>query len=165
MLASFGWRGGVQQQAGARDRRERYGRQQLRVIPAARALIGIRPAIVEDVFAMGMRLGIKRHDTGDLAVRSCERKMLWRPSRAGRRRAAFLHRFQKRMRNSRIDVARTGIPGSGRYFGYRRMDPNRDSSGAVVHRLPSVRFPNAYSPIFLSISVVPFRRKDPRVQG
>src|SRR5580704_4110972 len=160
MFTSLGRRGGVQQQAGARNRGERHGRQQLRIIPAAGALIGVRPAIVEDVFAVGMRLGIERYDTGDLAVRSCERKMLRRPSRAGRRRAALLHRIEKSMRNRRVHVAGTGIPGSSRYFGYRRMDPNCDSSAAVVHPLPSAWFPNSYSPILLSISGVPFRRKD-----
>ena len=140
MLASLGRRGRVQQQARARDRGERHSRQQLGVIPAAGALIGIRPAIVEDVFTIGMRLGIERHDPGDLPVRSRQRKMLRRPSRTGCRRAAFLHRIQKSMRNGRIDVAGAGVPRSGRYFGYRRMDSSGDSSAAVVHRLPSAWF-------------------------
>jgi hypothetical protein len=63
------------------------------------------------------------------------------------------------MRNGRVHVAGTGIPGSGRYFGYRGMDPNCDGFGAVVHRLPSARFPNAYSPIFLSILLFRFGAK------
>ena len=99
---------------------------------------------------------------GKVPVRSGEREMLRRPARASCRRAAFLHRIQKSMRNGRIDIARARIPYRGRYLGNCRMDPDRNGFAGVVHRLLAARFPTPYCPILFSIPGVPPRRKDPR---
>ena len=59
---------------------------QFRIIASAGALIGIRPAAVEDVFALRMRFQIAGHDAGDLAVEPCQ-EMPRPPAGAGAGRA------------------------------------------------------------------------------
>src|SRR6185295_16558784 len=49
------------EQAGASDGCERYRDLQLRVIAPAGTAIRVRPAMVEDVFAVGVALEVHRH--------------------------------------------------------------------------------------------------------
>ena len=68
---------------------------QFRIIASAGTLIGIRPAAVEDVFALRMRFQIAGHDAGDLAIEPCQ-EMPRHPSRCGRRPSRRLRRLRKR---------------------------------------------------------------------
>jgi len=95
MLASLGRRGRVQQQAGARDRGERHSRQQLGVIPAAGALIGLGPAAVEHVFAARMRLEVTGRDAEHLAALVLGDEMLRLPAGARHGRSGGLQREEK----------------------------------------------------------------------
>src|SRR5437879_2223505 len=72
MLAGFRWRVWTQEQAWSRHRGKGHGRQQLGVVSPAGTFIGIRPAVVENVFAIGMRLCVERYDAYDLVTRSGE---------------------------------------------------------------------------------------------
>ena len=64
----LGVRAGPDQQPPAGRRRERHRDLELRVVVAAGALIGLGPAVVEDVFALRMRFQIAGHDAEDGAV-------------------------------------------------------------------------------------------------
>ena len=97
------------QQPWAGGGRKRHRGLQFWIIAPARALIGIRPAAVEDVFALRMRFQIAGHDAGDLAVEP-RQEMPRHPSRCGRRPSRRLRRLRK-MR--------------GKRRGYRRACRNR----------------------------------------
>src|SRR2546423_11716554 len=116
---------------------------QLWIIASARALIGIRPAAVEDIFALGMRFQIAGHDAGDFAVEPCQ-EMPRTPAGAGTGRAGGFGGGEKCMRNEwvigrlagialsaaggqRVEVCETvrvigrigaGVPIRSRYVGY-----------------------------------------------
>jgi hypothetical protein len=74
---------------------------ELRIIAPAGALIGVRPAAVEDVLALGMRFQIAGHDSGDAAT-DFGHEMPRAPAGADRRRTRFLNCRQKRVRNERV---------------------------------------------------------------
>ena len=74
------------QQPRAGGGRKGHRSLQLRIIAAAGALIGIRPAAVEDVFALRMRFQIAGHDADDLAAEPA-RRCRGTPAGAGAGRA------------------------------------------------------------------------------
>jgi hypothetical protein len=133
MLAGLRRRPRTQQHPGARHRGERHSRQQLGVVPPAGAFVGVRPTVIENIFAVGMRLRVERHDANDRAVRSGQRQMLRRPPGARGRRAALLEGIQEGVANGRIMVTRAGIPNRLWYFGDRSMNSDRDISARIVH--------------------------------
>ena len=83
------------QQPRAGRRREGNRGLQLRIIAAAGALIGVRPAAVEHVFALRVRFQIAGHDAGDRAV-ELGHEMPRAPAGARRRPSRKLRRRQKR---------------------------------------------------------------------
>ena len=68
------------QQPPARHRRERHRHLELRIVAPAGPLPGVGPGMVEDVFAVGMALEIKRRDGGRAPVRAVEDEMLRQPA-------------------------------------------------------------------------------------
>ena len=102
----------------ARAGRRRKGNRglQFRIIAAARAFIGIRPAAVEHVLALRMRFQIAGHDAGDHAVAAGD-QMPWTPAGARDRRSGRLDGREKSVRNK-------GVVGASRAVG-RAFSRNR----------------------------------------
>ena len=116
--------------------REWNGRLQLRIIAASGALIGIRPAMVEDIFAPAVRLQIERHRAEEPAMVVFDDEMLRHPSGACADAAAFLQRVEKSVRQkwivSRRIRVRACVPGGGRDIAHGVLDANSDVL-PVVH--------------------------------
>ena len=72
------------QQAGAGHRAERDRDLQLRVVVAAGPLEGVRPAVVEHVFAVAVGFRVHRRDGDDLARAVAQRRRAAAASRCGR---------------------------------------------------------------------------------
>src|SRR5579883_1348692 len=83
----------TQQQATPGHRRERHRALELRIIFAARPLIGRSPAPVEDIFAVGVALEVERCHAQEMSCSILDREMLGQPSRFRRRRARGLERL------------------------------------------------------------------------
>src|SRR5215472_2647711 len=154
MVASFGCGTGAHQQPRARHRRERHRRQKLGIVTTAGSLISVGPAVIENVFAVGVRLRIERDDTIDLAIGSGERQVLRRPAGTRCRRAALFERVEESVRNGWVDLAGAGVPRSRRNFGYRRMHADRYGAANIVHR-PSAPFFGEVRPMISSIVDAP----------
>jgi hypothetical protein len=86
-----------------RTGRGRKGHRGLKfwIIASTGALIGIRPAAVEHVFALRMRFQIAGHDAGDLAIEPCQ-QMSWSPTGAGAGRAGGLGGCEKCVGNEGV---------------------------------------------------------------
>ena len=89
-FARAGRRVGGDQQTPAGDRREGRGDLQLGIIVAAGALIGVGPGVVEDIFALAVRLEIGRRGGDEAAARVFDQHMRRRPARAAADRAGVL---------------------------------------------------------------------------
>ena len=119
---------GGDEQAAAGHRRERRGDLQLGIVLAAGALIGVGPGVVEDVFALAVRLEVGRRGGDEPAAGVLDDHMGRRPARAPADRARLLQRAQERVGDERVEAlagaalggqARrvgAGVPGLGRDF-------------------------------------------------
>ena len=68
------------QQTTARRWSKRDSTQKLRIIPIARSLKRIGPAVVKDIFALGVTLKIERHNTLQCALSVFHLKMIGHPA-------------------------------------------------------------------------------------
>ena len=107
-----GVRAGPDQQAPAGHRREGHRRLELGIVAPAGALIGVGPAMVEDVFAHGMALQVAGHDRRRAAVGAVEHEVLAEPAGLARGRAGFLQRPEEIVRQERV-VGLAGRVGAG----------------------------------------------------
>jgi hypothetical protein len=98
---------GSHEQARARNRRERHGDLQLGIIPSARALQGLRPAMVEDVFALAVTFQIERSGAQQGSILGLGQKVLRLPAGAPADRLGILQCLQE-------PVAEKGIAGRAR---------------------------------------------------
>jgi len=112
------------QQASARHRREGRGDLNFGVIAAAHPLVGLRPILVEHIFAQAVRLEIGGRGGDQTSVRVLDENISGRPARAGADRFRSFQREQKCARNERV-VSLAG--------GFRQGEPGR--IGACVPRL------------------------------
>ena len=96
------------QQPRAGGGREGHRGLQFWIIAPAGALIGIRPAAVEDVFALRMRFQIAGHDAGDLAIEPCQ-EMPRPPAGAGAGRAGSFGGGEKCVGNEGVIGGLAGI--------------------------------------------------------
>ena len=83
------------QQARPGHRREGHGDDQLGIIAPAGPLVGVGPAPVEDVLALGMVLKIHRRDAEHRPGRILQHRMLGQPAGFRSDRAAFLQGVEK----------------------------------------------------------------------
>ena len=101
------------EQARAGHRGKGYGDQQLGIISAARALPGIRPAVIEDIFALAMAFDIGGDHALQRAVAVIERDRHRLPAGPRYRAARLFERGQKAVRYERICAACAPIPVAG----------------------------------------------------
>ncbi len=94
---------GPHQKAAPVRRRERHRHLQLRIVVAAGALIGLGPAVVEDVFALRMRFGVAGDGADDRAAVFGD-EVHGLPAGAVADRAGQFQRRQKIMRNEWVIV-------------------------------------------------------------
>ena len=90
------------QQARAGDRRERHRALQLWIIAAAGALECVGPAMVEDIFALAVRLQIAGHRAEQSALRILQPEMMALPAGAPHGAAGIFKRAQKSEGNERV---------------------------------------------------------------
>ncbi len=115
---------GCDQQAAAAGRRERHRHLELGIIAAAGALIGVRPAGIEYVFAARMGFQVARHDADDGAVGGFGNEMLRLPAGARGRRFGIFERRQEGVAGEgigpagHIAAAGAAIPVSRRDLGH-----------------------------------------------
>ena len=95
---------GGDEQAAAGRRRERRGDLQLGIVLAAGALIGVGPGVVEDVFALAVRLEVGRRGGDEPAVGVLDDHMGRRPAGSPADRPEFLQRAQERVGDERVEA-------------------------------------------------------------
>ena len=78
------------QQARAGDRGERHGALQFWIVAAPGALERIRPAVVEDIFALAVRFEIARHRAQQPALRIFQPQVMALPAGAPHGAAGIL---------------------------------------------------------------------------
>ena len=100
------------QQAQAGDRRERYGRQQLGIVAAARPAIALGPAMIEHVLAVGMALHVERCCRHQ-AVAVLDDQVEGLPAGLVAHRLAGLERMQEGVAQERIAARDQRVPGTG----------------------------------------------------
>src|SRR5690606_22365609 len=83
-------------------RRERHRRLQLRIVTAAGALEGVGPAMVEDVFALAVRLGIAGYGADQVTLRILQPEVMALPAGLARSAAGLLQYVQKIKGNERV---------------------------------------------------------------
>ena len=141
---------GADEEPLAGDRREGNRGLQLRIIAAAGAQISVGPAMIEDIFALAVRLQIARHTADQRSRRILEEKMLRQPAGLARGGAAVLQRAQKSMRDEWVieprrrglvglRAARAGIPVGRRHIGDARDGAQQDGL-ARARRQEPVRY-------------------------
>ena len=96
------------EQPPARHRREGNGDLQLGVIAPARALIGLGPTVVEDIFALAMGLQVGRRRRDEPAAGIFHEHMRGRPAGTPAHRTRLLQRKEKRMRDEGIESLAVG---------------------------------------------------------
>ena len=126
----------MSQEARAGRGGEGHGAQQFGIIAAARPLIGVGPAVVEDVFALAVALQIEGHDAQHGVVVASQRQVMRSPA-LGRGRTA------RRLTGMQEGVGNEGIAGRGRAGVPRGLadvgDPvvNRDLEGQRISTMAS----------------------------
>ena len=121
------------QQARARCRAERRRHLQLRIVVAAGAFQRMRPAVVEHVFAVAVRLGVHRRHRHHLAGLAAQHRVLRQPAGARVGRAAVLHRAQEGVADERIAVTGAGVPVGRRDIGDLLVQRQGQRGGTVGH--------------------------------
>ena len=111
-------RAGPREQAGARHRREGHGDLELGIVAAAGALEGLRPAMVEDVFALAVAFHIERGGALQGAVVAFGQQILRLPAGPPADRLGILQRLQEAVAEERVAGRarrqRAGVPLLGR---------------------------------------------------
>ena len=110
-----------------------HRRLQLGVIASTRARPGLGKGVVEDVFALAVPLGVKRHGADQSAV-VAQRQVPRLPPRAGADRAAVLERLEKAVGGER--VARAGRGGGTCGIGPGCVGPGKIGPGKIGQRVP-----------------------------
>lgn len=105
---------GPREKPRAGDGRERHAGLQLRVITPARVLIGLRPAVVENIFALAVAFGVERHGAGENARFVARDQVMRRPAGARAHAARIFQRRQEGVAEERIVGACARIPFGGR---------------------------------------------------
>ena len=90
------------EEAPPRDRRERHGALQLRIVLSAHAVQGVRPTVIEHELALAVRFGVERHHARDCSVRSFKHEMLRQPSRPFADRPGLFKRIEEGVREERV---------------------------------------------------------------
>ena len=90
------------QQPRTGHRTERRRDLQLRIVVAAGTFQRVRPAVVEHVFAVAVRLGVHRRHRHHLARLAAQHRVLRQPAGARIGRPAVLHRAQEGVADERI---------------------------------------------------------------
>ena len=89
--------------------RERRGDLKLRIVAPARPLIGVRPAVVEDIFALAVALEIAGRGGDDAPAAVLDHDMRRRPAGAPADRARGLERVQEGVRDEGIEPLALGL--------------------------------------------------------
>ena len=130
-------RAGPGEQARSRHRREGHRRLELGIITAAGALEGLRPAMVEDVFALAVALHVKRDGALQGAVVGFGQEILRLPAGAPADRLGILQRLQEAVAEERVAGRARGqrarVPLLGFDCGKRFDDPQADGRGVIRH--------------------------------
>ena len=121
------------QQARPRHRREGNGNLELRVVAAAGPLERLGPAVIEDVFAVGMALEIHRRGAENGAGAVLEDDVPGEPAGFRRARAALLQGREKGVADERVGGAGAAVPVGGRH----RADRGKDVGLEGGARLPA----------------------------
>src|SRR5258708_29994957 len=100
---------------------------------AAGAFMGVGPAVVEDLLAVGMALEAERRRAEEAPIRALEREVLRQPAVFRRRRSALLERIEESMREEGIVGAGAAIPVGGRNRGDTIDHPDGEGAAAVRH--------------------------------
>src|SRR5258708_678910 len=103
---------------------------------AAGAFMGVGPAVVEDVLAVGMALEVERRRAEEAPIGALEGEMLRQPAVFRRRRPALLERVEEGMREKGIVGAGAGIPVGGRNRGDAIDHPDGEGAAAARHLPP-----------------------------
>ena len=98
----IGLRARSREQPAACCRRERHGHLELRIIAASGALIGLRPAMIENVFAARMGFHVAGDGAEQAALRIFGKKVQRLPSGARADRLRQLERGQEIVGNKRV---------------------------------------------------------------
>ena len=129
------------QQARPGHRREGDRDLELGVVAPAGALERIRPAVVEDIFAVGVVLEIHRHGAENGAVPALEDDVARVPAGLRRARAAVFERRQEGVADEGVAVAGAAVPRRRVHLGDRAQDMSFDrrvrrAGLAVLRRAP-----------------------------
>src|SRR5438046_4950683 len=107
----------ARKQTGSGDRRKRDCTEQFGIVRKPMTVIGIAPCPVEDVLAVGMRLGVERHGTYERRALP-QRQITRRPTRALAGTARLMERMQKFVAQEGMScgecITRSRLNGSGR---------------------------------------------------
>ena len=98
----LGVRAAAREQPASGRGRERHGNLQLRIVTASGALVGFRPAMIEDVFAARMRFCVARDDADNRAAVIFGDEVHRLPSGARSDRLRYFQRRQEIVRNKRV---------------------------------------------------------------
>ena len=130
-------RAGAREQAGAGHRREGHGDLELGVVAAAGALEGLRPAMVEDVFALAVAFHVERGGALQGAVVAFGQQILRLPAGPPADRLGILQRLQEAVAEERVAGRarrqRAGVPLLGFDRGKRFDDPQADGRRVIRH--------------------------------
>ena len=101
------------QEPRTRHRRERHRQLELGVVPPARPLEGVGPAVVEHVLAHRVGLRVERRRRPQRPVRALHRHVIRRPAGLGAHAAALLQRLEKGVGQEGVVAAGAGVPLGG----------------------------------------------------
>ena len=128
LFVSYRFRAWLDEKPWAGDGRKRYGDLQLRIIPAARLSVGVRPAVIENVLALTVRFYVGRRRSRDSSVFILEHEMTRQPACCAADCARVLECLQERVTDEGIERCGVGIGaciplgsidlGDGRYESY-----------------------------------------------
>jgi hypothetical protein len=131
------------QQAAAGDRRERHGDLELGIIVAAGALIGVRPAVIEHIFAEAVALHISGQHRIGPSVRAVDGDRQRLPAGAGGGAARLLERREEGVAEERIVGAGAAVPILGREARHALRQSGDDR--LLAH---DERCPEKWGPVF-----------------
>ena len=125
------------EQARTGHRCERDRRLELGIVAAAGAFEGLRPAVVEDVFALAVALHVERNGAEQRAVGSLGQQVLRLPAGAPADGLGILERLQEAVAEERVAARagreRTGVPLAGVDARQGIDDAQSDGRGVIGH--------------------------------